>query len=268
MRIFSLSVGLAGRLRSWRRILAACVLVMLVPALVFAQFSLRRRSSQEDITVAYDSHFVFTRIRYNAGSGLARGFFGGDGWAHDYPTADRNLSAILDYITNMRVRLDGSNILDLDDEAIFENPILYMSEPGGWSTTDEEATNLRAYLLKGGLIIFDDFEGDYDWRNLVAQMRRALPDHYFVPIDVTHPVFHSFFDIKELNVPHPLVNVPPGYRAIFENNDPAGRMLALANWNNDLGDYWEWSAEGLYGTDPTNDAYRLGVNYIVYALTH
>ena len=250
------------------RAIATLLLVLLVAPLAAGQFPpLRRRSLQEDVTVSYDSHYVFTRVRY--GSGLVRGFFGGaDGWAHDYPTADRNLSAILDYITNMRVRMDGSNILDLDDAAIFDNPILYMSEPGFWTTNEAEAKNLRAHLLKGGLIIFDDFEGDDDWRNLVAQMRQALPDHWFLPIDVTHPIFHSFFDIKVLNVPHPLVNVPPGYFAMFENNDPAGRMIALANWNNDLGDYWEWSAEGLYGSDPTNDAYRLGVNYIVYAMTH
>ena len=139
---------------------------------------------QDDVTVRYDSHYVFTRIRY--GANLARGFFGGaDGWAHDYPTADRNLVAILDYITNMRVRMDGSNILDLDDPEISENPIIYMSEPGFWTTTEEEAKSLRAYLLKGGLIIFDDFEGDRDWRNLVAQMRRALPGPP-VPADRRH----------------------------------------------------------------------------------
>jgi hypothetical protein len=252
------------------RILTAVLIsLLLLPLLVVGQVPLRRRSWQDDITVAYDSHFVFTRIRYNSAPGLARGFFrGANGWAHDYPTADRNLAAIVDYITNMRVRMDGSNILDLDDAAIFENPILYMSEPGFWTTTDAEAKNLRAYLLKGGLIIFDDFEGDRHWANMVAQMRRALPDHYFFPIDVTHAIFHSFFDIKVLSVPHPLVDVPPGYFAMFEDNDPAGRMIALANWNNDLGDYWEWSAEGLYGSDPTNDAYRLGVDYIVYAMTH
>jgi hypothetical protein len=251
------------------RILAAVLVALFLPLLVAGQIPLRRRSPQADITVPYDSHYVFTRVRYNARGGLVRGFFGGaDGWAHDYPTADRNLAAILDYITNMRVRMDGSNILDLDDAGIFENPILYMSEPGYWTTTDEEARNLRAYMLKGGLIIFDDFEGDGHWRNLVAQMRRAVPDHYFIPIDITHPIFHSFFDIKVLDVPHPLVDVSPGYFAMFDNNDPGGRMIALANWNNDLGDYWEWSAEGLYGSDPTNDAYRLGVNYIVYAMTH
>ena len=245
------------------------LLVLVLPLLAAGQ-GRRRQSRQAAATVDYDSHFVFTRIRYGAGGGLARGFFGGGagGWAHDYPTADRNLAAILDYITNMRVRMDGSNILDLDDPRIFENPIIYMSEPGYWTTNENEAKNLRAYLLTGGFIIFDDFEGDGHMRNLVTQMKQALPEHYFIPLDVSHPVFQAFFRIKYLNVPHPTVNVPPGYFAMFENNDPSGRMIALANWNNDLGDYWEWSAEGLYGSDPTNDAYRFGVNYIVYAMTH
>lgn len=243
---------------------ALLIAALLLPLAVAGQTLFRRNSRQAAPTVEYDSHFVFTRIRY--GATLGRGF--GGGWEHDYPTAERNFAAILDYITNMRVRKDGSNILDLDDPRIFENPIIYMSEPGYWSTNDAEAKNLRAYLLKGGFIIFDDFEGDGHWRNLVAQMKRALPEHYFIRLDVSHPVFQSFFGIKHLDVPHPTVNVPPSFLGMFDNNDPSGRMIALANWNNDLGDYWEWSAEGLYGTDPTNDAYRLGVNYIVYAMTH
>jgi Domain of unknown function (DUF4159) len=237
---------------------------LLLPGVVAGQISLRRSGRQSMPTVEYDSHFVFTRIRY--GASLSR--FGGGGWEHDYPTAERNFAEILDYITNMRVRKDGSNILDLDDSRIFENPVIYMSEPGYWTSNDAEAKNLREYLLKGGLLIFDDFEGDGHWRNMVAQMNRALPNHHFIRLDVSHPVFQSFFNIKHLEVPHPTVNVPPSFWGMFDNNDPSGRMLALANWNNDLGDYWEWSAEGLYGTDPTNDAYRLGVNYIVYAMTH
>jgi len=243
------------------------LIVLVLPLLASGQG--RRYARQAVPTVEYDSHFVFTRIRYGAGGGLARGFFGRyGGWAHDYPVADRNFSAILDYITNMRVRMDGSNILDLDDPRLFENPIIYMSEPGHWTTNDAEAKNLKAYLLKGGFIIFDDFEGDRDWANLVTQMRRTLPANHFIRLDVAHPVFQSFFGIKHLDVPHPIYGITPTFLAMFENNDPTGRMVALANWNNDLGDYWEWSAEGLYGTDPTNDAYRLGVNYVVYAMTH
>ena len=250
-------------------VLLALALMPLVPSVVEGLAAAAQRNRRQPAaTVDYDSHFVFTRLRY--GASLGRGFGGGGGnaWAHDYPTAEQNFAAILDYITNMRARMDGSNILDLDDPRIFENPVLYMSEPGYWTTNDEEAKNLRAHLLKGGLIIFDDFEGDGMWQNMVAQMRRALPDHRFIRLDVTHPVFQSFFNIKHLDVPHPSANVPPAFYGMFENNDINGRMIALANWNNDLGDYWEWSAEGLYGSDPTNDAYRLGVNYIVYAMTH
>ena len=249
-----------------RPVAALLLLVLLLPLVASGQG--RRRSGPETATVEYDSHFVFTRIRYNAGGGLARGFFGGGAWNHDYPLADRNLASILDYITNMRVRIDGTNVYDLDNNDIFENPIIYVSEPGFWRIRPEEAENLRRYLLKGGFIIFDDFEGDGHWANMTQQMAQALPDHRFIPITVDHPIFHSFFDIQRLDVPHPTVNVVPSYRAIFEDNDPSKRMIALANWNNDLAEYWEWSAEGLYNPDPTNDAYRLGVNYIVYAMTH
>ena len=228
---------------------ALLVALLALPLMASGQFR-RAPFRQGAVTVDYNSHFVFTRIRYNAsGRGLARGFFGGGGWEHDYPTADRNLVAIVDYITNVRVQMDGSNILDLDDPRIFENPIIYMSEPGYWITNKEEAANLRAYLLKGGFIIFDDFEGEGHMSNLTAQMKQALPGHHFIRLDVSSAVFQSFF-------------------GMFEHNDPSGRLIAIANFNNDLGDYWEWSAEGLYGSDPTNDAYRLGVNYIVYAMTH
>ena len=243
-------------------VVVALVALLALPLLAAGQF--RRQSQQRIATVEYNSHFAFTRIRYGSGFGRR----GGDSWAHDYPMGDRNLSAILDYITNMRVRIDGTNVYDLDDPGIFDNPIIYVSEPGYWTISASEAASLGTYLRKGGFIIFDDFEGDYHWRNMTAQMARALPDHHFLPITVEHPIFHSFFDIQKLDVPHPLVDVIPGYRAIFENNDPSGRMIALANWNNDLAEYWEWSAEGLYNPDPTNDAYRLGVNYIVYAMTH
>jgi hypothetical protein len=248
------------------RVVASVVLLSLLtlPLIALAQRYFLPSADRSLPAVEYNSHFAFTRIRYGARLG-----FGFGGWEHDYPAADRNFSAILDYITNMRVHLDGSNILDLDDPRIFENPVIYMSEPGNWTTDDAEAASLRAYLLKGGFIIFDDFEGDYDWQNLVTQMRRALPEHHFIRLDVTHPIFQSFFGLKTLNIPHPMSpGLEPVFLGLFEDNDPSSRMLAIANWNNDIGDYWEWSAEGLYGDAPTNDAYRLGVNYLVYEMTH
>ena len=254
-------------MRTRARLVAGGLLLsaLALPMLAASQRSFFFSPTREALpAVKYDSHFAFTRIRYGARVGR-----GASGWEHDYPAADRNFSAILDYITNMRVHLDGSNILDLDDPRIFENPVIYMSEPGFWTTDQAEAANLRAYLLKGGFIIFDDFDGDADWRNLVAQMKQVLPDHDFIRLDVSHSIFQSFFGLKTLNIPHPMLpGIEPVFLGLFEDNHPSGRMLAIANWNNDIGDYWEWSAEGLYGDAPTNDAYRLGVNYLVYEMTH
>jgi Domain of unknown function (DUF4159) len=243
---------------------ALLLLLLLVPLALSAQG--RSPSSRFRQAAEYNGNLTFTRLIY--GSSL-RGFgFGGAAWSHDYPGADKNLSAIIDYITHIRVRLDGTNVLDLDDPEIFQNPVLYVWEPGFWTIQPTEAKQLREYLLKGGFVIFDDFEGPDHWDNMVAQMRQALPEHQFIRIDERHPIFHSFYDIQKLDVPHPSMDVPPGYWAMFENNDPSGRMIALANHNNDIAEYWEWSAEGLYNPDPTSNAYRLGVNYYVYAMTH
>jgi hypothetical protein len=221
--------------------------------------------------VPYNGVFTFTRIRYGAvGSSRGGGFgaFGGSSaWNHDYPAADRNLQSLLAEFTYMRANTEGSNVLDLEDPRIFQHPILYMSEPGFWTATDEGARNLRAFLLKGGFLIFDDFEQE-QWNNMAYQVRRALPEYDWFEIDGSHPLFRTFFGILDVYVPHPLVEVRPNYQVIFEDNDPAKRVMVLANHNSDLGEYWEWSARGQFGMAPTNDAYRLGVNYILYAVVH
>ena len=259
-----LSNGAKNMSKTVRILIGALVSSALVlPVVAAGQDFFRRFLPARMPAVQYDSHFAFTRIRYGTRVG------GNGGWEHDYPTADKNFSAILDYITNMRVHLDGSNILDLEDPRIFENPVIYMSEPGYWTTDEREATNLRTYLLKGGFIIFDDFDGDAEWRNLVTQMKVVLPEHDFIRLDVAHPIFQSFYGLKSLNIPHPMLpGIEPVFLGLFDNNRQSGRMLAIANWNNDIGDYWEWSAEGLYGEASTADAYRLGVDLLVYEMTH
>jgi len=244
-------------------ILAGVAALALAP-LLYAQ---GRRSVAVKQVAEYRGDLVFTRIAFGSG-GLAGFGFGGAAWSHDYPAADRNVSAIIDYITNAQVRLDETNILTLDDPEIFENPVLYIWEPGYWTIRPSEAEHLRHYLLKGGFLIFDDFEGPDHWENMAAQVRQALPDHVWFPIDESHPIFQSFYNIAKIDVPHPSVRVTPAYFAMYDNNDPTRRMLALANHNNDIAEYWEWSAEGLYNPDPTSNAYRLGVNYFIYALTH
>ena len=239
--------------------ISSAALLLLLPLTVSGQ-----PSSDPPGNLDYDSRFTFTRIRYNSGLNWR----GGGSWAHDYPRADQHLPRILQELTTIRPRIEGSNVYDLDDPDIFLHPVIYISEPGFWTIRESEAENLRLYLLKGGFVILDDFEGPQQWDNMRRQMARALPDHHFIEIDIGHPIFHSFFEMKKIDFPHPLVDVTPTYFAMFEDNDPSGRMLALANYNNDLAEYWEWSATGMFPVDLTNEAYKLGVNYIVYAMTH
>ena len=242
------------------RISSALLLTLALPLIAVGQES---SSAPASGNPEYDSRFTFTRIRYGSGW-----FRGGGSWAHDYPRADLHLPRILEDITNMRPQVEGSNVFDLDDPGIFLNPVIYISEPGFWTMSGSEAANLRLYLLKGGFVIFDDFEGPEQWDNMRRQMARALPDHRFMEIDVRHPIFHSFFEMKTIDFPHPLVNVSPTYYAMFEGNDPSRPMIALANYNNDLAEYWEWSATGMFPVQFTSEAYKLGVNYIIYAMTH
>jgi hypothetical protein len=143
-----------------------------------------------------------------------------------------------------------------------------MAEAGYWTQTDEEAANLRAYLLKGGFIIFDDFRGG-DWDNFEAQVKRVLPDVRMVELDITHPIFHAFFDVATLDfVQFYGRGEKPYFIGAYEDNDPSKRLLFIANYNNDVGEYWEFSDTGWTPIDLSNEAYKLGVNYIVYALTH
>jgi len=224
---------------------------------------------------AYDGRFVFVRLRYASGLQDFGGFGGfrrGRGreapWAHDYPRADVHFMKILDEITMLAPRMDGSNVLALDDPELFNFPFAYMSEPGFWRPTDAEVEGLRAYLAKGGFIIFDDFRGS-DWYNLEAQMRRVLPDERWIELDGTHAVFHSFFEIDApLEFVPPYGGEQPRFFGLYEENDPGRRLLAVANVNNDLGEYWEFSDTGFVPIDLSNEAYKFGVNYVVYAMTH
>ena len=100
-------------------------------------------------------------------------------------------------------------------------------------------------------------------------MRRVFPDGRFVDLDASHPIFHSFFEIDRLDIiPQAYVAGRPVFRGLFEDNDPAKRLQMMVNYNTDVSQFWEWSGTGLRPIDDTNEAYKLGVNYIIYGLTH
>ena len=218
----------------------------------------------------YDGRFVFARIRYADGYAGGGFFFRQDlPWAHDYPTAERNLMQILESITliDPYMGLDGGVILTFDEPDLFMYPFAYMSEPGFWTLSEAETVGLRNYLLKGGFLIFDDFHDDH-WFNLEAQMRKVFPYLRWIELDATHPVYHSFFDIDSLEYDEVYPGAIPIFYGLFENNDPNGRLLSVANHNNDIGEAWEYSMTGWIPISLSNEAFKLGVNYIMYALTH
>jgi Domain of unknown function (DUF4159) len=224
----------------------------------------------------YTGRWTFIRIRTNGGGGrggFGRGFRGRDpGWHHDYPDADRNFSKILDELTYVHTLVDqwGGNILTFDDPRLSQFPIAYVSEPGQWSVTPEESKALRDYLLKGGFVIFDDF-GGYDMYNLAEQMKFVLPELEFQRLDATDAVFDSFFQIDP---DHLLLDRSNSYRGdpefwgMFEDNDRKKRMIVIAGNDGDFGEFWEFSDTGFYPIDLSNEAYKVGVNYVIYALTH
>ena len=222
--------------------------------------------------ILYDGRFTFARLKYVTGPG---GWYyrGLPAWAHGYSDAERNLMNIVSELSNFSPHITESNVLALDDPALCRYPIVYMTEAGYWTITDQEAAAFRAYLLKGGFAIFDDFRGDFrgggGWDNFQTNMQRVLPNARFVDLDPTHPIFHSFFEINSFDIiPQFYDRGPPVFRGLFEENDPSKRLLAMVNFNTDVSNFWEFSATGLKPIDESNQAYKLGVNYIIYGLTH
>jgi hypothetical protein len=212
--------------------------------------------------VPYDGRFTYVRIRYES-DGFSRG---GASWLHDYPRGEQHFEKIISELSTIRTFSTGSNILSLSDPQLTKYPVAFMAEPGFWRPNDLEVIGLRNYLTKGGFIIFDDF-ADRDWGNFEAQMQKVFPKLRAIEMTLDHPIFDSFYKIKTLKYNHPYYGFPSVFLGYFEDNDPKKRLLAMVNYNNDLSEYWEFSDTGMFPMDASNEAYKLGVNYIIYALT-
>ena len=212
----------------------------------------------------YDGKFVFLRMSYPE-SGFRREPF----WAHDYPDGEIHFMKILTSVTNIPAHVEETNILDFGEPEMFKFPVAYLVEPGYWGMDEEQVTALRSYLVKGGFLIVDDFPY-WAWPQFEEQMGRVFPEGRWVELDVTHPIFHSFFDIQTLDIipAYPALGDRPIFRALFQDNDPGKRMYVIANYQNDLSEFWEFSEEGRYAIDETNEAYKVGVNQFIYGLTH
>lgn len=215
----------------------------------------------------YDGQFTFVRLRYGPPTSVVMQSVP---WSHDYPTGERNFMKIMDEVSYLRPKTKETAILALDEPDLFRNPIVYMAEPGYWVISDSEAAAFRAYLLKGGFVIFDDFsEHRGGWRNFEYAFRRVMPEAQFYDLDPSHPIFHSFFEIPSFDIlPQAYDYGRPVLRGVFEQNDPARRLMAMINYNTDISEYWEGAGTGWKPDWETNEAYKFGVNYIIYGLTH
>ena len=254
----------------------ALLIVLAMSGAALAQFGFDsfRGAYRPLPNIPYDGQFTFARVRYNPAPG---GFWPGrrPSWIHGYPLAERNLMRIMNEVSLLGAH-EEINTVTLDDPELFKYPIAYIIEVGWWTVNDHEAAGLRAYLRKGGFLFVDDFKPP-GWRGVPGggwepfedAMRRVLPDVQFLDMRADDPVFHSFFEISGIDhFPQAYVAGDPIFRGIFEDNDRRKRLMAIINYNTDVSQYWEWSGRGFRPFDQTNEAYKLGVNYLIYGLTH
>lgn len=198
-------------------------------------------------------------IRYNYGFQTTAEL-----WAHDYPIAEQNLYIALRAGTNIKVS-EEYEVLTFADEEIFRYPFIYACEIGYLTLSEAEVANLREYLLRGGFLMVDDFRWDNEWWVWKRQINRVVPDGNWRRLSDNHPIFHCFFDLgKEILEPTPFLREPPQYWGIF---DDSGRMMVLINFNNDVGDGWELPGDPSIKEFSTL-SYKLGINYLIYSLSH
>ena len=253
----------------FRRIVLTVLLVTLLAGSAFAQRGGNFRNTQSySGNVRYDGKFVFVRMSYGNYGGWGRQ---GAPWAHDYPVGEEHFLKILTSISNIDAHVDQTSIMGWDDPELFKFPVAYMVEPGFWQMSDTEVAGLRDYLTKGGFLIVDDFPRRGNaWANFEYQMSRAFPQGQWIELTPEHPIFHSFFEINSFDSMPPAYDLggQPMFIALFEDNDPTKRMLAIANYQNDLSEYWEASETGYYIVQNTNEAYKYGINQFIYGITH
>jgi hypothetical protein len=241
-------------------VIATIVAGLATGAFVKSGYAQRGQRMRIEPNVRYDGRFTFARIRYTE--------YRSTGWAFDYPTMERNLMLMIDQVTALKPHRLQSNIHTLDDPELMKYPIAYLSEPGYWIPSDEEVKGLRTYLEKGGFLIVDDFMRR-EWYNFEEQIRRVLPHGRIDRLDVSHKIFHSFFDLETLEMTYPHDrSLRAEFLGIHENNDPTKRLMVVINYNNDIGDYMEHSGQGWWPVNTSNDAYKMAINYIMYGLTH
>jgi len=243
-------------------------------------------TSSEDSALDAKHEFAWSRLRYTAatgsnfggyGFGYGYGYGGRGAWSRDYPKADIVFLAALRRLTRVDAR-SYQQVVDLDSDNIFNFPFVYAVQVQTWTFTDAQAKRLREYLLKGGFLMVDDFHGTADWENFLTGMRAALPAESYPITDLTDDdeIFHVLYDIgHRIQVPgeqyvqtgrtYEKDGYVPKWRAI---RDSQGRVIVAICHNMHLGDAWEWSDDSEYPELFASMAFRVGIDYVMYSMTH
>lgn len=223
--------------------------------------------------------FTFVRIRYDS----LGPFSWWHRWDNDYPDGDWNFSYRLQQLTSLQVA-PNSKVLRLTDPTLFDYPFVYMAGVHSMRLREAEITALRRYLQNGGFVMLDDLWTPEGWRNVAMEMERVFPGQQPQELKIDHPIFHMVYDLQELPQVVDIRTWREGYDyehwhgfsggdeaphfwAYYDNN---GRMVALVCHNNDIGDGWEREGENeeYFRLYSERWSYPLGINIIIYAMSH
>jgi hypothetical protein len=237
---------------------------------------------------AEKTEWVFARLMYPpvfGGRGYGRG--GGFGrfamdwrqgrssWTTDFPCSDRHFSQAVRRLTRIHAR-SAEQVVNVEEGDQYDWPWLYAVETGHWNLSDEQAKSLREYLLRGGFLMTDDFHGTQEWDVFTTSMNRVFPDRPIVEIESKDAIFHTIYDLSErIQVPgeqyvrtgrtYEFDGVEPHWRGIY---DDKGRLMVAICFDMDLGDSWEHADNPQYPEKFSGMGIRIGVNYVVYSMTH
>jgi hypothetical protein len=227
------------------------------------------------------AEFSWSRLRYTSRASSYDGYGYGFGygyrgrWSTDYPKADRQFLLAMNRLTRIQGR-STEQVVDLDTDDIFNYPWVYAVQVQSWTFTAPQAKRLREYLLKGGFLMVDDFHGTADWQSFMDGMRIVFPDRPVEDLENKDEIFHTLYDLDDrFQVPgEQYVNTGrtyekdgyvPKWRAI---RDDKGRIIVAICHNMHLGDAWEWADMPEYPEHFASMAFRIGLDYIIYGMTH
>ncbi len=271
-----------------RRGAPAVALFLIAMTGVAQRLGIRERNEGPRPSFPSHAEFHFIRMEYTDLPQFHRGwgFSSRDGrgqgwWIVDWPDAEDHFSAGVQRLT--RIAVGEPLHMRITDDRIFNYPWVYATQTGWWDLSDKEAARLREYLLRGGFLVVDDFWGPEQWEIFRRTMERVLPGQPILDLRDTDSVMHVMYDIQKKDrtfIPgtrhlrrgpdgHITVRQPegtePAWRALYDDQN---RMVVAVNFNTDVGDAWEYADAPEYPEAMTSLAYRYGINYLIYAMTH